>query len=784
MKIAIALFPRIRDVYSLEREDLTWDELVSVLSTHDRRTVKDGPYWCPAEFEPCPATCRSTGDGKCSGSMHHRIDGNVVRLTAAVFDLDSDTGAAPLRLERLRQVLDGIKDAGVACFAYSSFSHAPPEKCKVRLIFPLTRPVLRGEWRRFWGEVVRRFNLPADPSGKNESRAFYLPSAPPGAEVFIERIDGDPIGVDSLLRKPSPPPMSDEPKAFDLKELAARIKSGAGQRNAELVRSALDGKPLSPPRSGPYGGQDQELQALMSSVAFCLPNDTPDEVVLALLRPCFAATEWGEGTEHLCHEALKKLYRARERKVARDTATLDEVNGLLAKLGFDRGEVEEAPVDEGLEHPEAWMGRLITNEGVRLAEADPEKPVRLKKCEANIHLILKNAPGWKGTLRFNEVSKRVEIQGAPLDVRTTLDTLDAAIAIWLQQSDWGRLGLYDVKANLVREVLLLVAQESGHDPLRAYLEGVVWDGKPRAATFLERYFGAKGDPVFLRAVSAKWLISAAARALHPGCKVDTMLILEGLQGKKKSTAFGVLGGEWFTDTPLDIGDKDSWALASTKWVIEFAEVQTFKRSTADQLKGFLSRATDDYRPPYARVSSPWPRRCVFVGTTNDPGYLRRDPSGYRRFWTVGCTTVDIDGLRQDRDQLWAEAVARFKAGEQWWLTDEEGALAETAALDRSEVQGDTRRDAILDWLLRMEPSQRPREVTLLRVAEQALGSDKAHITATLEREIAEAMHELGFGRRIQETGGVRRRVWTVPESLRSAAKVAVEGTGPSLKVAK
>ena len=169
-------------------------------------------------------------------------------------------------------------------------------------------------------------------------------------------------------------------------------------------------------------------------------------------------------------------------------------------------------------------------------------------------------------------------------------------------------------------------------------------------------------------------------------KVDTVLILEGQQGLRKSSALAVLGGEWFCDTAIDIANKDSWALVGSKWIFELAEMQTVRGSRdVDALKGFITRREDVYRPPYGRVAVKSPRRAVFVGTTNAAEYLKHDPSGYRRFWPVDCgDRIDLEGLKRDRDQLWAEAVVRLKAGEQWWLTDSEAKLAEAQAEERAE----------------------------------------------------------------------------------------------------
>lgn len=216
------------------------------------------------------------------------------------------------------------------------------------------------------------------------------------------------------------------------------------------------------------------------------------------------------------------------------------------------------------------------------------------------------------------------------------------------------------------DAIIVVAKSNSFHPIRDKLESLEWDGQPRLDSWLARYMAADSTR-YTEIVGPKFLISMVARILWPGCKVDHMLILEGPQGIGKSTCCRIMSGdEWFSDAiPTDIRSKEASQHISTKWLIEIPELAVMYKREAEELKSFLSRQEEMYRPPYARVEVKEPRQCVFVGTTNASEYLR-DSTGGRRFWPVTVRQCDFEALETDRDQLLAEAVHRCKSGEKWW----------------------------------------------------------------------------------------------------------------------
>jgi putative DNA primase/helicase len=192
----------------------------------------------------------------------------------------------------------------------------------------------------------------------------------------------------------------------------------------------------------------------------------------------------------------------------------------------------------------------------------------------------------------------------------------------------------------------------------------------RLDTWLTTYCHVEDSP-YVQAVGAKTLIAGVARILCPGCKVDTMTILVGEQGYMKSWVWRVLASEpWFTDHLSDIHSKDAALDLRSKWIVEFADLDNFGRSETETIKRFLSATQDHYRAPYERHASTVPRAVIFAGTTNKETFFK-DETGNRRFWPVKVEqTCELASLARDRDQLWAEALHRFHAGEIWYLTGE------------------------------------------------------------------------------------------------------------------
>lgn len=289
-------------------------------------------------------------------------------------------------------------------------------------------------------------------------------------------------------------------------------------------------------------------------------------------------------------------------------------------------------------------------------EKAPSKSLLLERYEAA-------KAAFAGRLRWNELKMSPELDGKALD----FDTIQIQLA---QETG------IDFPENHVRAVILQLAAEDSYDPVKVYLEQVHSTYKNELLpleTLAEELLGA-GDKLY-NTYLTKHLIGSVARRYKPGCQMDTMLVLKGKQGIKKSTFFRALyGNDWFDSTPADTGNgKDELLRQHTHWCNELGELDgiTSKKDAA-RMKAELTNPKDTFRPPYGRNTKEYPRRFISVGTTNADSFLV-DPTGDRRFWVIdlGSKVIDLNKVRGLRDRIWATAVSAYKAGMQWWLTDDE-----------------------------------------------------------------------------------------------------------------
>jgi putative DNA primase/helicase len=305
----------------------------------------------------------------------------------------------------------------------------------------------------------------------------------------------------------------------------------------------------------------------------------------------------------------------------------------------------------------------------------PRTRTGIRACQLAVELAFEHAPELRNTLVFDEFSGWIEVRRnlpwrAAGGVWTDADL--SCLTSWLQSH-----GIY-VTPQVAMDGVRVAALKHRTHPVREYLSSLVWDGHKRIERMTE-YYGAEPDPVVSDGLK-RWIVSAVARIMRPGCRADLMPVFEGRQGIAKSRSVEALFTPWFTDHIPDLRDKDAMLQLLGIWCVEISELRAFRGAEWETVKAFISQPTDRFRKPYDRLPAPHPRTCVFAGSTNTSEWLD-DPTGGRRFIPVLCGVtrpkVDVDGLARDRDQIWAEAMVLFDAGEPWWLPQE----LESAAAD-------------------------------------------------------------------------------------------------------
>lgn len=331
-----------------------------------------------------------------------------------------------------------------------------------------------------------------------------------------------------------------------------------------------------------------------------------------------------------------------------------------------------------------WMGSLAC-----------DKNGNIKSTAKNIVCILENDPKLAGHLWHDEFTGFDLVRGGlPWNRKAKAwgDRDDANLRVYMEEQ-------YNVTGkDKIKDAKDAVLTRHKTHPIREYLESLTWDGVPRLDRLVIDYLGAQ-DCELNRAMTRKHFTAAVARVMRPGCKYDYCLIFTGEEGIGKSTLLRVMGGEWFNDNLITMEGKTGMEQLRGGWILELAELSSIKRSDVEQVKSYISRQDDIYRAAYGTVVERHPRQCVFCGTTNETYFLKGD-TGNRRFWVIRIEPElrkhgdTKEALEADRDQLWAEAVQRWKDGEQLYLPKD----LEVQARIRQQVYNDDSDDPLRDLL--------------------------------------------------------------------------------------
>ena len=369
---------------------------------------------------------------------------------------------------------------------------------------------------------------------------------------------------------------------------------------------------------------------------------------------------------------------------------------------------------------------------------------------ATVMEVIRASFEWEGVLVYNEMSDHLILMLPVPGMKTPKTTFrprPLGDDDFVHALSWfNRNGFPRAKKEIIVDCIEAVAKETVLSPIRHYLEELeekgTWDQTQRLPRLFQKYFGTvegagvpDTDPEYLAAVAVKFMIAAVARMMNPGCKVDTMLVLEGAQGVGKSSAARILAGaDYFSDNLPSLNAKDASDHIRGKWIIELGELSAMQKSEIESTKAFISRQEEKFRPAYRRKEIVYKRRCVFIGTTNQDTYLR-DETGNRRFWPVAVGKINLESLTRDRDLLWAEAVHRYRAGEKWHLTPVERALA--SAVQKERVSDDI-------WQSELAVALEDVPEVAIKYAAERLGLTLEKLSKADQNRITAALKALGF----------------------------------------
>ena len=303
---------------------------------------------------------------------------------------------------------------------------------------------------------------------------------------------------------------------------------------------------------------------------------------------------------------------------------------------------------------------------------------------------------WAGVLMFDSFRQRVIAVDPP--VKMDAETKGLSDNDTQRVRAWFEYHGKTVNPKDVHAAVHVVARSRECNPVQDWLRQLEWDRVPRLNRVLPDYFQTP-DTDYEHGIGPRWFISLVARAMDPGCQSDCTLILEGEQYAGKTRAFRSLVPDprWYAETSGSFDTKDFLENLRGIWIMGFDELASLTRASMEKVKTVLTILCDHYRKSYGTESDDYPRANGFCGTTNASQYLN-DPTGARRFWPARVLrSIDTKKIERDRDQLWAEACARWSDGEEWHVnTPELRALCEAEQEDRFEV--DSWEEVILRWL--------------------------------------------------------------------------------------
>lgn len=695
-----------------KNRDISWEDLCQRVSSTIRTTETVEEY--RKLKKGAQDNIKDVG-GFVGGQLREGRRKNGMVLCRSMLTLDMDYGEPGIWDE-----IDLLHD--FRCCVYSTHKHTP-EHPRLRMIIPLARDITEEEYPAVARMVAKEIGIDLfDDTTYEACRLMYWPSTSANGEFFYKTKDGPLLDPDAYLAKYA-----------DWHDASTWPVSS---RQSEAVRRSItqQADPLEKP--GIVGAFcraytiEEAIETFLSDVYEpsymngrydYIPADSAAGVVVYDGK--FAYSH--HATDPVCGKLLNAfdLVRLHKFRELDENVGLDTPPGKLpsfkamSDFALADDKVKAVFIEERIAQASAEFSDEDWQNGLEL-----DKSGHVKNTLHNLTLILENDPNLKGVV-FNQLLDGMEIKGEVPWKHPSKFWRDADDAQLISYVDthYGTFSArnYDI-------AVTKVADDRAYHPIREFIESLPeWDKIPRVDTLLVDYLGA-ADTAYVRAVTRKTLCAAISRVLRPGCKFDSMLVLNGPQGVGKSTLIAKLAGEWFSDS-LNLGDtKDKTAAEKLQgyWILEIGELAGLKKAEVETLRSFLSRQNDIYRAAFGKRATPHLRQCVFFGTTNaESGYLR-DTTGNRRFWPVktpGSGKKQSWNLTHEEIlQIWAEALVYVRQGEKLYLSPEMDALAKDE--QREAMESDEREGLVREYLDTLLP-ERWAEMDLFERRNFLTGSD-------------------------------------------------------------
>ena len=633
---------------------------------------------------------------------------NVTGRDVITLDLDNIPAGGT------EDVLRRVEGLGCGYCIYSTRKHSPAAP-RLRVLLPLDRTVSADEYEPLARKMAEYIGLElADPTTFEVSRLMYWPSCCADSQYIYTWQDKPLLSANGLLAKyedwrdcrlwPQVPGAVSLPK-LAVKQGDPDAKTGVVgafcrtydvyRAMAELIPGVYEAVDNMPGRYTYLGGSTAGGAVIYDDGKFLYSHHATDPCSGRLVNAfdLVRLHRFGDmDDEAQPGTPTNRLpsYRAMCELAVQDV-------GVAALMSQER--YREAVQDfEGVgptneEDPANWMALLEKNSQTGLPKA----------TISNVWIILEHDPLLKGKFALNRFAGRGEVLGPlPWDPRTVRrlwdDNDNAGLYYYMEK-------IYNISSNgKVDSALSLHSTAHAFNEIQDFLGALQWDGVPRLDTLFIDYLGAADTP-YTRAVTRKSFTAAVTRAMMPGSKFDNMLILAGPQGLGKSTLLDHMSKGWFNDGIRTFEGKEASELLQGVWLVEISELDAFRRTDVARIKQFLSLRTDRFRAAYGRHVKELPRCCVFFGTTNTKDFLQ-DRTGNRRFWPVDVGVEPVTknvwaDLPEQIDQIWAEAVVRWRLGEPLYLR---GELEEAAKIKQEEhLEVSTREGIVLDFLAKQVP---------------------------------------------------------------------------------